>query len=94
MTSNPAATLPAVVAQHIDAVNSFDAERVMATFAPDAYVNDNRRAATRFVTARQQELLQLVAAGDPCVSWDGRTIYFAGKASASAGKGKAAGAAK
>jgi nuclear transport factor 2 (NTF2) superfamily protein len=43
MPSNAAATLPAVVAEHIDAVNAFDAERIVATFAPDAYVNDNRR---------------------------------------------------
>lgn len=43
MTSNAAATLPAVVAEHIDAVNAFDAERIVATFAPDAYINDNRR---------------------------------------------------
>ncbi len=35
--------LPAVVAEHIAAVNAFDTERVVATFAPDAYVNDNRR---------------------------------------------------
>lgn len=43
MTSNAAAALPAVVAEHIDAVNAFDTERIVATFAPDAYVNDNRR---------------------------------------------------
>jgi ketosteroid isomerase-like protein len=43
MTTSAAATLPAVVAEHIDAVNAFDAERIVATFAPDAYVNDNRR---------------------------------------------------
>lgn len=43
MTSNPAATPPAVVAEHISAVNAFDAERIVATFARDAYVNDNRR---------------------------------------------------
>ncbi len=43
MTSNPAATPPAVVAEHINAVNAFDTERIVATFAPDAYVNDNRR---------------------------------------------------
>jgi hypothetical protein len=43
MTSNTAATLPPVVAEHIDAVNAFDLDRIMATFAPDAYVNDNRR---------------------------------------------------
>ena len=35
--------LPAVVAEHIAAVNDFDTDRIVATFAPDAYVNDNRR---------------------------------------------------
>jgi hypothetical protein len=35
--------LPAVVAEHIAAVNAFDTERIVATFAPDAYINDNRR---------------------------------------------------
>jgi ketosteroid isomerase-like protein len=35
--------VPAVVAEHIAAVNAFDTDRIMATFAPDAYVNDNRR---------------------------------------------------
>jgi ketosteroid isomerase-like protein len=43
MTSNPAAVLPPVVAEHIDAVNAFDTDRIVSTFAPDAYVNDNRR---------------------------------------------------
>lgn len=42
MTS-PTTDLPAVVAEHIAAVNAFDTERIVATFAPDAYVNDNRR---------------------------------------------------
>ena len=37
------ATLPDVVAEHISAVNDFDLDRIMATFAVDAYVNDNRR---------------------------------------------------
>ena len=32
-----------VVAEHIAAVNAFDVDRVMATFAADAYVNDNHR---------------------------------------------------
>jgi hypothetical protein len=32
-----------VVAEHITAVNAFDVDRIMATFATDAYVNDNRR---------------------------------------------------
>ena len=35
--------LPAVVAEYIDAVNALDTDRIVATFAPDAYVNDNRR---------------------------------------------------
>ena len=35
--------LPAIVAEYIAAVNDFDTDRIMATFAPDAYVNDNRR---------------------------------------------------
>ena len=37
------AELPAIVAEHIAAVNAFDTDRIVATFAPDAYVNDNRR---------------------------------------------------
>jgi ketosteroid isomerase-like protein len=36
-------TLPPVVAEHLEAVNAFDTDRIMNTFAPDAYVNDNRR---------------------------------------------------
>ncbi len=32
MTSNPAATPSAVVAEHINAVNAFDTERIVATF--------------------------------------------------------------
>jgi hypothetical protein len=35
--------LTGVVADHIAAVNAFDTEGIVATFAPDAYVNDNRR---------------------------------------------------
>jgi hypothetical protein len=35
--------LPAIVAEHVAAVNAFDTDRIVATFAPDAYVNDNRR---------------------------------------------------
>ena len=35
--------LPAVVAEYIAAVNALDLNRIVATFAPDAYVNDNRR---------------------------------------------------
>jgi hypothetical protein len=40
----PIATeLSGVVAEHIAAVKAFDLDRIVATFAPDAYVNDNRR---------------------------------------------------
>ena len=40
----PIATeLIGVVAEHVAAVNAFDLDRIVATFAPDAYVNDNRR---------------------------------------------------
>jgi hypothetical protein len=35
--------LRGVVAEHIRAVNAFDTDAIMATFASDAYVNDNRR---------------------------------------------------
>ena len=35
--------LTGVIAEHIAAVNDFDVDRIMATFAPDAYVNDNHR---------------------------------------------------
>src|SRR6266446_10961415 len=35
--------LPGVVADHIRAVNAFDTDAIVATFAEDAYVNDNRR---------------------------------------------------
>ena len=43
MRSNVISTLPDVIATHIAAVNAFDTERIVATFAEDAYVNDNRR---------------------------------------------------
>jgi hypothetical protein len=36
-------TLDAVVAEHIAAVNSFDLDAIMATFADDALVNDAAR---------------------------------------------------
>jgi hypothetical protein len=35
--------LSGIVAEHIRAVNAFDTDAVVATFAEDAYVNDNRR---------------------------------------------------
>jgi SnoaL-like domain len=36
-------TLSGVVADHIDAVNAMDTDRIVDTFAADTYVNDNRR---------------------------------------------------
>jgi hypothetical protein len=41
MTSKSSAALPPVVAEHIDAINASDSERVLATFGADAYVNDH-----------------------------------------------------
>jgi len=41
MTNN--ITLTGVVADHITAVNGFDEHGIVATFAPDALVNDARR---------------------------------------------------
>jgi hypothetical protein len=35
--------LSGIVAEHIRAANAFDPDAVVATFAEDAYVNDNRR---------------------------------------------------
>jgi len=35
--------LTGVVAEHIRAVNAFDTDAIVATFAEDGYVNDNRR---------------------------------------------------
>jgi hypothetical protein len=35
--------LSGIVAEHIRAVNAFDTDAIVGTFAQDAYVNDNRR---------------------------------------------------
>ena len=35
--------LPPVVADYLAAVNAFNLDGMVATFAPDAYVNDARR---------------------------------------------------
>ena len=48
MPSQPSPTkivtdLPPIVGEHIAAVNAFDTDRIVATFTPDAFVNDNRR---------------------------------------------------
>jgi hypothetical protein len=42
MTTN----LTGAVAAHVAAVNAFDTDGIVATFAADAYVNDNRREIT------------------------------------------------
>jgi len=34
---------PSVIADHVAAVNAHDIDAIMGTFAPDAYINDNRR---------------------------------------------------
>jgi hypothetical protein len=38
-----ATELPTVIGEHIRAVNAFDTDAIVATFADDAYVNDNHR---------------------------------------------------
>ena len=43
MTSQPSTALPPVVAEYLAAVNAFDLERILATFASDAYVIDRSR---------------------------------------------------
>src|SRR5438552_12249930 len=43
MTHNTITSLPPVVAGHIDAVNAFDEDAIVATFADDALVNDAHR---------------------------------------------------
>jgi hypothetical protein len=35
--------LPPIIAEHIDGINAHDSDRIMNTFAVDAYVNDDRR---------------------------------------------------
>src|SRR3984957_3715987 len=35
--------LTGIIAEHIQAVNAHDTDAIVATFAPDAYVNDARR---------------------------------------------------
>ena len=39
--------LSGIIAEHVAAVNAFDIDAVVATFAPDAYVNDARREIKR-----------------------------------------------
>ncbi len=43
MENQTTTELSGVIAEHIASVNAFDTEAIVATFADDAYVNDNRR---------------------------------------------------
>jgi hypothetical protein len=43
MNNQLISALPPVVAECTAAVNAFDNDRILATLAPDAYVNDDRR---------------------------------------------------
>jgi ketosteroid isomerase-like protein len=42
-SSKTVTELPPIVAEYIAAVNAFDTDRIVATFTPDAYVNDVQR---------------------------------------------------
>jgi hypothetical protein len=76
------AQLPTVIAEHIRAVNAFDTDAILATFANDAYVNDNRReivgveAIRRWVT---KEIVGDRVTMDVCevISHHGETIVRA-----------------
>jgi hypothetical protein len=43
MSDTTTRTLSGIVADHLDAVNAFDEDAIVATFAPGALVNDARR---------------------------------------------------
>jgi hypothetical protein len=45
--------LTGIVADFISAVNAFDIDAIVATFAEDAYVNDNRREITGVAAIRR-----------------------------------------
>jgi hypothetical protein len=52
--------LPAVIAEHIRAVNAFDTDAIVRTFAPDAFVNDNRREIVGMEAIRRWVAKELV----------------------------------
>jgi hypothetical protein len=52
--------IPAAIAEHIRAVNAFDIEAIVRTFAPDALVNDNRREITGIEAIRRWVAKELV----------------------------------
>ncbi len=52
--------LSGIVAEHIRAVNAFDTDAIVATFAEDAYVNDNRREIAGIEAIRRWVAKELV----------------------------------
>jgi SnoaL-like domain len=58
MTST--AELPSVIAEHIAACNAFDEDRIVATFAADALVNDARREFWGIETIRRWVAKEMV----------------------------------
>ncbi len=55
--------IPAAIAEHIRAVNAFDIEAILRTFAPDALVNDNRREIVGTEAIRRWVAKNLLATG-------------------------------
>lgn len=43
LTGTTSASLSGIVKEHVDAINAFDVDRIMATFDDDAYLNDFNR---------------------------------------------------
>lgn len=52
--------LTGVVADHINAVNAHDTDAIVATFASDAYINDNRREIKGVDAIRQWVMREIV----------------------------------
>ena len=52
--------LSGIVAEHIRAVNAFDSEAIVATFAKDAYVNDNQREIAGIKAIRRWVEMEMV----------------------------------
>jgi hypothetical protein len=52
--------LPSIIAEHIRAINAFDIDAIVATFAADAYVNDNRREIVGIEAIRRWVAKELV----------------------------------
>ena len=59
--------LSGVVAEHIRAVNAFDIDAIVATFAEDAYVNDNRREIVGIEAIRLQ--VRIAVARELAENW-------------------------